>query len=1134
MSEPEREPGVDTADQVLQIDALCDRFEDACKVGDPMSIAGFLRDAGIDPATASPALVRELEKLEAAYRTTPPKSPAVDTAALHIPGHIDSGDTQSFPGGPDSPSIKPEPASELIGGKYTLLEMIGEGGMGSVYLARQSEPVKRDVALKLIKAGLDSKTVLARFDAERQALALMDHPNIARVYDGGTTAAGQPYFVMELVNGVPLTKFCDQRRLPVPARLELFVQVCQAVQHAHQKGIIHRDLKPGNVLVTEVDGRPTPKVIDFGVAKATEQRLTDLSYADTGMIVGTPAYMSPEQADPSSLDIDTRTDVYALGVMLYELLTGSPPHDAKQFKRAAILEMLRMVREVEPARPSTKLSTADDLPNIAANRDIEPAKLARLLRGELDCVVMKALEKDRTRRYDTANGLARDLQRYLADEVVEARPPSRGYRLRKFVRRNKGQVTAVTLVLLTLIGGIVGTSLAMVEADKQAKEANRLAVEEGKAVSRAKKSEGDAIQVASDLAGEKRKLITSLDEANSHLSNARVLAAALAWERGDVVEMRESLRQVPTIYRNWEWNYLMRQMEGSQFSLCGHTDCLNSASFSPDGMRVLTASDDKTARVWDARTGATIAELKGHTQRLSSASFSPDGMRVLTTSGELGVGVWDSPRVWDARTGVTIAELKGHTGKVISASFSPDGLRVLTASKDKTARVWDARTGVTVAELKLKGHPDQVSSPKFSPDGSRVLTMSGHNTACVWDARTGVAVAELKDVVHSDGSRVLRGSANNQTARVWDVQTGATIAELKGQTDGLQSALFSPDGSCVLTSTSKKNTARLWDARTGVLIAELKFEFDVSVSNSWFSPDGLRVLSLDEELRTARVWDARTGVVLAKIKGDRLIFAASFSPDGSYVVATTEDHLVRVWDARTGIALAPLKGHEDEVISASFSPDGLRVLTASKDKTARVWDARTGDTSAELKGHTDVVISATFSPDGLRVLTASKDKTARVWDARTGVTSAELKGHTGEVISASFSPDGSRVLTASKDKTARVWDARTGVTSAELKDLVHWASFSADGSRGLTVSGDGTARVWDARTGVPIAELKGHTGSVRSASFSVGGTRVLTLSGDGTARVWDARTGVPIAELKGHTDDLISGSFSTSTVSLDS
>ncbi len=363
----------------------------------------------------------------------------------------------------------------VIAGRYTLVEVIGQGGMGSVYLASQSNPVKRQVALKLIRTEMDSKTVLIRFEAERQALALMDHPNIARIYDGGVTPTGRPFFVMELVHGVPITRYCDERHLDIRARLELFVAVCQAVQHAHQKGIIHRDLKPGNVLVAEVDGRPSPKVIDFGVAKATEIRLTDQSIVEIGVIVGTPTYMSPEQADPSTMDIDTRTDVYALGVILYELLVGSTPIDAKQFKRGAILEMLRMVREDDPPRPSTKLSTADALPNIAANRGIEPAKLAKFLRGELDWVVMKAIEKDRTRRYETASGFARDVQRYLADEIVEARPPSAGYRLRKFARRHRGQVLAASLILLTIVAGFIGTTIGLVRADEQRRLAeNRL------------------------------------------------------------------------------------------------------------------------------------------------------------------------------------------------------------------------------------------------------------------------------------------------------------------------------------------------------------------------------------------------------------------------------------------------------------------------------------------------------------------------------------------------------------------------------------------------------------------------------------------------------------------------------------
>ena len=406
-----------------------------------------------------------------------PTHTAIDATGTFAPGAATSsepGAGQRRPDGVtatfgDDPSVGPDvtPVSGTIAGRYTPVEVLGEGGMGTVYRAIQTEPVKRQVALKLIKGGMDSRAVLARFDAKRQALALMDHPNIARVYDGGSTPTGQPFFVMELVNGVPVTEYCDRKRLPLRARLEVFVQVCHAVQHAHQKGIIHRDLKPGNVLVTEVDGRPAPKVIDFGVAKATGQKLTDLSFADAGVVVGTPAYMSPEQADPASADVDTRTDVYALGVILYELLVGSPPIDAKQFKRGAILEMLRMVREVDPPRPSTKLGAAEDLANIAANRAVEPAKLAKSLRGELDWVVMKALEKDRARRYETVDGLARDLRRYLADEVVEARPPSSGYRFRKFVRRHRGQVTAASLVILALVAGVIGTTLGMIEAKRQ-------------------------------------------------------------------------------------------------------------------------------------------------------------------------------------------------------------------------------------------------------------------------------------------------------------------------------------------------------------------------------------------------------------------------------------------------------------------------------------------------------------------------------------------------------------------------------------------------------------------------------------------------------------------------------------------
>jgi serine/threonine protein kinase len=351
----------------------------------------------------------------------------------------------------------------ILAGRYKLLEEIGAGGMGTVWMAEQREPVRRLAALKVIKAGMDSKAVLARFEQERQALALMDHPNIAKVLDGGTTERGRPFFVMELVKGLPLTEYCDDRRLSVAERLQLFAQVCAAVQHAHQKGILHRDLKPSNVLVTEHDGRPVPKVIDFGLAKAlgTAGALTERTlHTVYGTVVGTPLYMSPEQVGINALDVDTRADVYALGVILYELLTGTTPVEKGRFKEAAWEEVKRVIREEEPPRPSLRLSSSEALPNLAARRQAEPAQLSRLVRGELDWIVLKTLEKDRNRRYETANGLAMDVQRHLAGEVVLAAPPSAAYRLRKFLRKRRGPVLAAALVLFALLAGIVPSTIS--------------------------------------------------------------------------------------------------------------------------------------------------------------------------------------------------------------------------------------------------------------------------------------------------------------------------------------------------------------------------------------------------------------------------------------------------------------------------------------------------------------------------------------------------------------------------------------------------------------------------------------------------------------------------------------------------
>ncbi len=451
----------------------------------------------------------------------------------------------------------PNPTSQKVGavvaGRYKLLEEIGDGGMGTVWMAEQREPVKRLVAVKLIKAGMDSKAVLARFEAERQALAMMDHPNIAKVFDGGTTEDGSPFFVMELVKGLPLTEYCDARRLPIADRLELFVQICSAVQHAHQKAVIHRDLKPSNVLVTEYDGKPLPKVIDFGLAKALNATsvLTERTlHTAYGTVVGTPLYMAPEQVGINALDVDTRTDIYALGVTLYELLTGSTPLEKARFKEAAWDEVKRLIREEEPPRPSTRLSSDSALPSLAANRRIEPVQLPQLVRGDLDWIVMKALDKERARRYETASGLAKDVQRYLVGEAVDACPPSTWYRLRNAHRHRMAVGTVAGIVVLLATFG-VAMSIAFVAAmtakkDAEIELARRRAAErqsEFQLVRYRERLIEDALEafISGDLEQGRRAIQTAEAEGVSE-SAVRTLNALSLMFSGKIPEAVEVLR----------------------------------------------------------------------------------------------------------------------------------------------------------------------------------------------------------------------------------------------------------------------------------------------------------------------------------------------------------------------------------------------------------------------------------------------------------------------------------------------------------------------------------------------------------------------------------------------------------------
>ena len=589
----------------------------------------------------------------------------------------------------------------VFAGRFKLRQKLGEGGMGEVWVADQAAPVQRRVAIKVVRPGLDSERMLARFDQERQALALMDHPNIAKVLDAGE-AEGRPYFVMELIKGVPITDYCDRARLSPRERLALFVPVCEAVQHAHQKGVVHRDLKPSNILVALYDGRPVPKVIDFGIAKATGPRLTDRSiYTEVGALIGTLEYMAPEQAELNNLDIDTRADVYALGAILYELLTGGVPFSRQELQAAGFLEMLRVIREVEPPRPSTKLSKSGTLPTVADVRRTDPQKLVSLMRGELDWIILKCLEKDRGRRYQAASGLARDLEHYLADEPVEACPPTAGYRLRKFARKHRTALATASAFAILLVAGVVMSTWQAVRATSAGREAHRLQIAAEKA--------GLAALEAKKAADRQR------DEARLAAYASGIGLAQRAWEEGNVVRARELLADLPSEsagrnLRGFEWFYLSSLCHPDELTtLVGHTDGVISVAFSPDGQRLASVGFDHTVKIWDSATGKELFALKGHSSGVRSVAFSPDAQRLA--SG----GLDSTLKIWDSATGKELLSLKGPGGGVVCVVFSPDGQRLASVSGGQPVQIRDTATGKEL--LTLKGHTGQIMSAAFSPDG---------------------------------------------------------------------------------------------------------------------------------------------------------------------------------------------------------------------------------------------------------------------------------------------------------------------------------------------------------------------------------------------------------------------------------
>jgi WD40 repeat protein/tRNA A-37 threonylcarbamoyl transferase component Bud32 len=979
----------------------------------------------------------------------------------------------------------PQADSALIGkqfGPYRVLSLLGHGGMGSVWLAERVDGLfSRQVALKLVHPALMSQTMTERLSREREILAGLDHPGIARLFDAGFAEDGQPYLALEYVAGSPFTAYCDNHQLPIRERLQLFRQILDAVQYAHAHLVIHRDLKPSNILVT-AEGQV--KLLDFGIAKLLsegEARETELTRLGGRAL--TPEYAAPEQIARNP--ITTAADVYALGVMLYELLTGERPYRPARDSRGALEEAILYTDPVLPSRIRINDSAAPA-------RAITAKRLSKVLNRDLDAITLKALKKSATERYPTANAFDDDIGRYLQGDVVLAQRDSVAYRALRFVRRYRLGIAVASLVLLTLAVGLAATSYEARIASRQRDAAMQAQLRSLTQTAAARLKDGNA-PAALDI------ILRVLPQQGAQ--GAYTPEALSVFQEANAADARVSV-------------------------VARHEDRVRSVAFSPGGEHIATGSDDTTARIWDAVTGQEILRLSGHSAPVTSVGFSPDGRRLVTGS------IDQSARVWDAATGREILRLSGHSDGLRSVAFSPDGLKIVTGSRDKTARIWDAQTGREL--MQLLGHTEWVTSAAFSADGRRIVTGSFDATALIWDAGSGRQL--LKLIGHSDrvtfaafspdDKRVVTASAD-KTARVWDAASGQQLLLLAGHTDRLTFAAFSPDGRRIITAGYDK-VARLWDADSGRLLKVLIGHTDL-VQGAAFSPDGKRLATASDD-HTVRLWDAIPDrEILVLVGHAQTVSSAAFSPDGRRIATTGTDKTIRVWDAATGQALMVTRGHVGSVASVAFSPDGTRLITGSFDKTARIWDATTGLEVTRLTGHSDTVGSAYFSPDGGRIVTASLDKTARVWDLSTSHMIALLSGHTDLVETAMFSPDGKQIVTASNDRTARIWDAATGRQLKVLRghdDQVVSAVFSPDGRRIATSSGDRTARLWDAADGTALFIFTGHTDVVNAVAFSPDGRRLVTASVDRTARIWDTATGEQLAALSGHGDIVESAVFS--------
>jgi WD40 repeat protein/tRNA A-37 threonylcarbamoyl transferase component Bud32 len=1023
---------------------------------------------------------------------------------------------------------------------YEILSVMGSGGMGIVYKARHRD-LNRTVAVKMLRgSALEDPELRERFHAEAEAVAKLQHPNIIQVFEVGTVESTtsdwrfSPFISLEFVDGGSLESRTGTPQSPQFAA-RMVEKLARAAHAAHQVGVVHRDLKPANVLLTAAG---EPKIADFGVAKqvANERTTTGRFVTQVGMAIGTPEYMAPEQVLCDT--VTPAIDVYALGVMLYELLTARLP-----FQAPTPMETMELVINQDPVSP----------------RLFQPN-----LPRDLETICLKCLQKMEDRRYASAEALADDLARWLGSKPIHARPIGRIARGARWVKRNPSVAALWALVATVAFAGVAGVTWKWREARVNEQSAKQ----------------------AAEAADRK----AAAERWNGYRAN--IIAASSAFEVHNDSAARRALEGSSEELRNWEWNYLHRRLDGSirtiqaftgryenfRYSLNkrfvvkfnagsasrfwdvfeqrqyaslvwggghavdlspdgnalayslddksiavrdvrrdeivatmkGHESPPVMLCYSADGTRLISGSHDGTVRVWNTSTGEQVYKVTGHRQPVGKAELSRDHRRLVTFGWQTKTAI-----LWDGKTGKPIAALGGHEQDLAWANFNGKGDQVLTVEHYPSCqmRLWSAETGRLVAVL--KGHEDQLTTHQFSPDDRRIITASRDQTIRLWDAKTGSLITTIRghkgwvnDASFSpDGSRIASVSADH-TVRIWNGYTGAPLAVLYGHANEIVHVSYQRDE---IVSHALDGTVRYWDPKTverdNRLLGHKNFVYGVVMHT-----DGKRVASASWD-GTVRIWNFADGRELKSFShGENVIVTAlAYHPKGRLLVSLCREKGAHLWDTETGELLhrwdvAPEVWRDPKI---AFSPDGNLFATASSDRIVRVFDVNTKAEVATLNGHTDVIRDLAFSPDGRYLATGGDrdDLHIRVWDLITKAQVNLFAGHTDRIHSLVFQADGKVLVSGSADGTVRLWDFATSKELAVLKHgtTVYGLAFSPDGTRLGCACADNSIRLWDVATKDQVAELRGHTNYVHALVFTPDGASIVSASGDRTLRVWNAK-----------------------------